>query len=215
MRLFLATCVLSVLPLLGAGQRVTFVYQNTSGSGVCSALPFTDSFSRPNGPLGTKWTDTSGGTIQIISNTATVPSSTTTGNQMAFTNCPGFTTSQYSQGVLNPAASTYVGFALFATNVNNYYFIECSSASCLLQKNVAGTVTFIGAFTNTPTTGQTVCAEIDSGATIKLKIAGTYDPTTFSIGGLSSGSAGVYFNGNGAGTSGSMTTYQTNNGVCP
>jgi hypothetical protein len=213
-----AILILSV-PLLGAPQwTVPFVQRNGGSVGPpCSSLPFSDSFTRANGPLGSPWTTSSGSTIAISSDQVT-PGAYASGPQNAWpAGCPGWTTSHYAQAVFESADSaSRFGLTVQTQDQSNYYYIECTTGGgCSLLTNIAGTPTYIDTFSLYPTAGQTFCLELDSGSTAKLKVNGSYDPYSWSVSGLSgTGGGGLYF-GTQSTPGAFLGNFQTGNGTCP
>lgn len=211
------TLLLSLLLLMlgSAGQRTTFIAQNTSSASACLALPFSDSFTHPDGALPPSWTNPSTAPIQIVSNAATVPAFTS-GDNVAFVNCPGFTTSHYAQVTVpvTGSSNTY-GLAVSATDANNYYYVGCENSGCNMFTRVAGSDTYVNSWASTTGAGDRICLELDSGTSVKFRVNGTYDSLgSVAVSGLSSGAGGVFFGSMNTGSS-TMTTFSTGNGTCP
>jgi hypothetical protein len=181
-------------------------------------LPFTDSFTRANQTLATStnWINPSN-TISVASNAATAgPESAAP--QPAWVSCPGFTTSQYAQFVFTAGdAFSAVGPILNAIDGKDYYFLSCNTGgACQLHKMIAGMDTFVAGFATAPALGSTICAELDGGTSVRLKVSGTYDPTgSIAVSGVSGiGASGIYF-GNQGPTPAVLNSFQTGNGTCP
>lgn len=182
----------------------------------CSSLPFSDSFTRANGPLGAPWTSPSSA-ITIVSNTAE-PAAFASGNQLAYlSGCSGFTSSQYAKFVLvtNGVSGTF-GAAVSVVDANNYYYVYCSigAGNCNGFKYVAGVSTYLGSYTATVANGDTICVELDSGTTMKLKINSAYGGGSMSTSGVSLGVPGLFFYTQGSSPA-QVNSFQAGNGTCP
>jgi len=181
-----------------------------------SGNPCTDDFNRANGALGANWTADSG--LSIVSNAVT---------DSAFTNSQGaryiggsaFGNDQYSQVVFISGGNSSVGPLVRSTDLNNYYYMACSTViGCELDKWVAGSKTFIAFWGGTVANGDTLRLEI-IGTTITGKVVHSGTPTT--VGSttdatFASGQPGFRFEAAGA-TPDSIDNFQANNcsGTCP
>jgi hypothetical protein len=199
------------------GQHSIFFSQNvhTTGGGGCTSLPFSDSGTHANGALSSSWNNPSTAPIQILSNAFTVPAYTV-GNNVAFANCSGFTSSHYAKGTFSVIDGfEHFGAAVHVIDGNNYYYIDCTTGGCNLETYIAGSATYVTTFSLVPVTGNTVCLELDSGTSVKLKLNGSYDAANPSVSGLSGTGAGGVFFGNQSTTPATMINFQTGNGTCP
>lgn len=192
-------------------QVITARRRVVSTGGACS-----DNFTRANGPLGSNWTQNSGGTIQIDTNAAN-PEAFNPVSLAWMSSCALSGTTSYAQVTLG-TISNAEGPALNVTDFNNYYALECTSGGgCSLVNFTGGTFNFIGSPVYAPTTGDVVCLEITSGATLKLKVNGSYvSGATFSAPASAppAGYGGMYFAGGGA-TPSTITAFSSGRTVCP
>jgi hypothetical protein len=130
--------------------------------------------------------------------------------------CPFSGTSQYAQITLNSITGSAFGPAVFLTDQNNYYRAKCGSGagSCSLESVIAGTPTYLGSPSNPAlSSGDTLCLEIDSGTTLKMKTHGSYFGSA-SVSGLSSGGGGVFVDVFLTAPN-TFSNFQTGNGTCP
>jgi hypothetical protein len=181
----------------------------------CTALPFTDNFTRANGPLGAPWTQSSGGTFVIAS------------NQMAQglngvaavawpTGCPYSGTTQYAQITLGTLGSSTFGPAIYLSDANNYYYLTCtnSAGSCSVASVIGGSGGYVGSPSNPAfSSGDTLCIEVDSATTIKVKTHGSYFGT-WTVSAIPFGGGGVWV-GASSTTQDTFSNFQTGNGTCP
>jgi hypothetical protein len=206
MRYLLMATFLLAMPMQNPGPSVTGALATTASG--CS-LPFTDSFTRANGGLGSNWTNPSTAPIEIVSDAATVPAYSS-GKQAAFVTCNSFTSAQYIQGVPTGVSGTisYFGFSLQGSG-STYSYLQCRIAGTCTVSSSTG---YLGAFTLTIASGSTVCAYITSGGVIYLKVNGSLDPYHYTST-VTTGSPGLYFYSQDA-NSIKMNSVQAGDGSC-
>jgi len=213
--------MMKFLPILGLLflQQWSFpLHRTAQASGApCSALPFSDTFTRSNGPLGSPWALSSGGTFAIVSNSAQITAGTGSGQNAWPSGCPGWTSSHYAQATFTSfVAGATIGLTVNTIDGLNYYEADCSTGGgCSVVAHIGGGDTFIGVFSAGVAQGDVVCFEQDSGTSVKLKVNGTY-ANTLSVSGLTAGSSGGgIWAGATSSPASSLTAFSTGNGVCP
>jgi hypothetical protein len=179
----------------------------------CTSLPFSDNFTRANGPLVGPYSQTSGATWAISSNSLTTGAYT--GEIAAWlSGCSGFGTSQYARvTVTTMGASGHFGLVLYATDQNNFYYVDCTpTGGCSAIDRVSGTDNYIGSFTQQPVPGDVVCLQIASGTSVNMKVNSTLD-TPKTVSALSSGVPGLWTNA--LATPSVYNSFSAGNGTCP